>query len=91
MKKGCTHSPHPPPPPTVQGRRHQFEGGGGWVNALEGSGSLNRKTLKFEKRGGVWPPSPTSYGGTAPATTIIPIMATDKNNLITQMRRPIIG
>jgi len=56
---------HPVKPPatcktlmSTQGRHHEFEGGGGWVNVLE-SGVVNIvKTLQFVKVEGCMTPPP---------------------------------
>jgi len=46
---------------------HEFEVGGGGVNALEGGGGVNTvKTLEFDKFGVSHDP-PSSYGGATPA------------------------
>jgi len=44
----------------MQGRRHEFEGGGGRVNALEGGeGGQYSKNIKIKKKVGVHdPPAP---------------------------------
>jgi len=55
-------------PTHIQGRHHEFEGGGLSMHWKWGGGGVKTvKKIEFEKGGGcITPPTPSSYGGTAP-------------------------